>query len=138
METQSMVKKRYERIPQDVETAASIAVDSAYHVHKKLGPGLFERTYERFMELEIKNRGHNVKRQVRFSIKYDGVEYDEYYVIDMLVDDCLIVELKAVDNVLPLHKHQLLTYLKLSGLRLGLLMNFNETNIGVGTTRVIN
>jgi GxxExxY protein len=138
METKLKVKKTFEKIPQHVEQAASIAVDSAYHVHMNLGPGLLERTYERFMEIEINKRGHTVRRQVRLPINYEGAEYDEYYTIDMIVDDCLIIELKAVENVLPVHKHQLLTYLKLSGLRLGLLMNFDDTNIGNGTTRMIN
>ncbi len=132
------VKKKYEKIPQPVEDAASSAVDSAFHVHRNLGAGLLERAYERFMEVELTRRGCTVKRQVRLPIKYEGVEYDEYYTIDMLVDDCLILELKAVETVLPIHKYQLLTYLKLSGLRLGLLINFNDTNIGSGITRVIN
>jgi GxxExxY protein len=138
MESKMKTTKIYEKIPEHVEQAASIAVDSAYHVHKNLGPGLLERTYERFMEIEINKRGHTVKRQVRLPINYEGVEYDEYYTIDMIVDDCLIIELKSVENILPVHKHQLLTYLKLSGLRLGMLMNFDDTNIGNGTTRMIN
>jgi GxxExxY protein len=132
------MRKTYEKVPKHVERAASIAVDSAYHVHMNIGPGLLERTYERFMEIEINKRGHSVKRQVRLPINYEGVEYDEFYTIDMIVDDCLIIELKSVENILPVHKHQLLTYLKLSGLRLGLLMNFNDTNMGNGTTRMIN
>lgn len=133
-----VLKKKYAKIPDETEEAASIAVDSAYHVHKKTGPGLLERNYERFMEIEINRRGHKVQRQVKLPIRYDGVEYDEYYIIDMLVDDCLVIELKTVENVLPVHQHQLLTYLKLSGLRLGLLINFFDTNIGNGITRVIN
>jgi GxxExxY protein len=136
METKANMK--YEKIPQNVEDAARYAVDSAYHVHRKTGQGLLEKVYERFMEIELRKRGCVVKRQVKIPIKYDGIEYDEYYVIDMLVDDCLVIELKAVDNILPAHKYQLLTYLKLSGLRLGLLVNFNSGNIGEGITRVIN
>ena len=138
MENQSTTKKKYEKIPQNIEDTATIAVDSAYHVHKNLGPGLLEKSYERFMEVELKKRGSDVKRQVKLPIIYEGVEYDEYYIIDMLVDDCLILELKSVENVLSLHKQQLLTYLKLSGLRLGLLINFNDINIGDGIKRVIN
>jgi GxxExxY protein len=130
-------KKTYEKMPRHIEDAASSAVDSAFHVHRNLGAGLLERAYERFMEVELNRRGRTVKRQVRLPIKYEGIEYDEYYTIDMLVNDCLILELKAVENVLPLHKYQLLAYLKLSGLILGLLINFNDTNIGDGITRVI-
>ena len=138
MYTNTNFQKKFEKVPEHVEQAASAAVDSAYHVHINLGPGLLERTYEKFMEIEINKRMHTVKRQVKIPIYYEGIEYDEYYIIDMLVDDCLIIELKAVENILPVHKHQLLTYLKLSGLRLGLLMNFNDTHMGNGITRMIN
>jgi len=138
MNSNLITKKKYEKIPPHVEDAARIAVNSAYHVHKNLGPGLLERIYERFMEIEITKRGHSVKRQVKLPITYEGVTYDEFYLIDMLVDDCLILEFKAVENILPIHKYQLLTYLKLSEQRLGLLINFNDTNIGEGITRVIN
>ncbi len=133
-----IARKVYAKIPQETEEAASIAVDSAYHVHRKTGPGLLEKNYERFMEIEINRRGHEVKRQVKLPIKYDGIEIEEYFIIDMLVDDRLIIEIKAVEGILPVHKHQLLTYLKLSGQRLGLLINFYDTNIGNGITRVIN
>ena len=136
MESKSTPLK-YAKIPQETEEAASVAVDAAYHVHRKTGPGLLERNYERFMEIEINRRGHSVKRQVKLPINYDGEVTDEYYFIDMLVDDCLIIELKAVEHILPVHKHQLLTYLKMSGHRLGLLINFYDTNIGHGITRVI-
>jgi len=131
-------KKKYEKIPQHIEDAASASVDSAYHVHKNIGEGLLEKVYERFMEVELRKRGHAVKRQVKLPITYEGVQYDEYFIIDMLVDDCLVIELKTVENILPVHKYQLLTYLKLSGLRLGLLINFNEANIGKGISRVVN
>ncbi len=114
MYSNQIAKKKYEKIPQNVEDAATIAVNSAYHVHKNLGPGLLERVYERFMEIEITKRGHSVKRQVKLPISYGGVIYDEHYMIDMMVDDCLILEFKAVEKVLPIHKYQLLTYLRLS------------------------
>jgi GxxExxY protein len=132
------VKRKFAKIPDGVENAARASVDSAFHVHRKLGPGMFEKVYERFMEVELRKRGFTVKRRVNIPIRYHGVEYDEYYTLDMLVDDCLILELKAVENLLPVHKYQLLTYLRLSGHRLGLLINFNEANIGDGITRVIN
>ncbi len=131
-------KKQFAKIPDETEKAANIAVDSAYHVHMKTGPGLLERNYERFMEKEITRRGHEVKRQVKLPIIYDGEDDGEYYIIDMLVDDRLIIEIKAVETVLPVHINQLLTYLKLSQRRLGLLINFYDTNIGHGITRVIN
>jgi GxxExxY protein len=130
--------KKYEKVPENVEDAARSSVDAAYNVHKKIGPGLLEKVYERFMVVELKERGCDVKRQVKLPIKYNGIEYDEYYTIDLLVDDCLVLELKTVETTLPIHRAQLLTYLKLSGLRLGLLINFNDTNIGEGISRVIN
>jgi|SRR5271157_547890 len=130
--------KKYDKIPQNVEDAASGAVDSAFHVHKKVGPGLLEKVYERFMTIELMERGCNVQRQVKLPIVYNGHEYDEYYTIDLLVDNCLIIELKTVETILPIHRAQLLTYLRLSEKRLGLLINFNETNIGKGISRVIN
>jgi GxxExxY protein len=131
-------KKKYEKIPQHVENAASAAVDSAFHVHRNLGPYLPERYYERFMIVELEQRGCNVKRQVKFPLLYEGVDYGEYFIIDLLVDDCLVLELKRVETILPVHKYQILSYLKLSGLRLGLLINFGDVNIGSGITRVIN
>lgn len=132
------MKRQYEKIPEHVEAAATASVDAAYHVHKNLGPGLLERIYEQFMEIELNKRGHSARRQVKIPITYDGVKYDEYYMVDMLVDDCLILEFKAVEEILPQHKYQLLTYLKLSSLRLGLLINFNDPIIGEGISRVIN
>jgi GxxExxY protein len=135
---ESTIRKKYENIPKHIEDAASAAVDSAFNVHKKVGPGHLEKIYEFFMEVELKKSGCNVKRQVRIPIVYDGIKYDEYIVVDILVDDCLILELKFIENMKPVNKYQLLSYLKLSGIRLGLLINFDEANIGDGITRIIN
>ncbi|MCD1293865.1 GxxExxY protein [Methanocella sp. CWC-04] len=108
-------------------------------IHKRLGVGLPEKTYERFMVKELRSRGFNVKTQIKIPIVYDGIVYDdEYFILDMLVDDCLVVDFKSTDQVQPIHKAQLLNYLRLSGKRLGLLINFNEQNIGKGITRIIN
>jgi GxxExxY protein len=133
-----MATKKYDKLPAHIEATATAIVDSAYTVHKKLGPGLLESVYLRFLILELRKRGLNVKTQVKLPIKYDGVEYDEYYILDILVDDCVIVELKAIEKIMPVHKAQILTYLKLSELRLGFLINFNDNNISDGMTRVIN
>ena len=130
--------KKYDKLPAHIEATASAIVDSAYTVHKKLGPGLLERVYERFMIIELQKRGFTVRSQLKLPIKYDGVEYDEFYIIDILVNDCVVIELKAIEKVIPVHKAQVLTYLRLSGLRLGFLVNFNENNIGEGIMRVIN
>ncbi len=130
--------KRYDKLPQKVEDAARYSVDSAYNVHKNLGPGLMEKVYEHFMIIELRKRGCTVQTQVKLPIEYEGVTYDDFYKIDMIVDDCLILEFKAVDEIKSVHKSQLLTYLRLSGKRLGLLINFYNSNIGDGITRMIN
>jgi GxxExxY protein len=130
--------RKYEKIPKHIEDTASAAVDSAFNVHKKIGTGQVEKIYERFMEIELKKRGCNVKRQVKIPITYDDLQYDDYFIIDMLIDDCLVIELKSVENIRPTHKYQLLSYLKQSGFRLGLLINFDDPNIGQGITRIIN
>ena len=96
--------RKYEKLPQHIEDAAKYTVDSAFHVHKNVGPGLLEKVYERFLEVELRKRGCTVKRQVKIPIRYDGVEYDEYYTLDILVDDCIVLELKTVETLLPLHK----------------------------------
>ncbi len=130
--------KKYDKLPAHIEDTAAAIVDAAYNVHKRLGPGLLEKVYERFLILELKKRGFTIKPQVKLPIIYGGIEYDEYYILDILVNDCVIVELKAIEKVMPVHKAQVLTYLKLSQLRLGFLINFNENNIGEGITRIIN
>ncbi len=130
--------KRYDKLPQKVEDAARYSVDSAYNVHKNLGPGLLEKVYEHFMVIELRKRGCTVQTQVKLPIEYEGVTYDDFYTIDMIVDDCLILEFKALEEIKPVHKAQLLTYLRLSGKRLGLLINFYNSNIGDGITRMIN
>ncbi len=130
--------KKYEKLPQNVEDAAKYSVDSAYTVYKQLGPGLLEKVYEHFMIFELQKRGCTVQTQVKLPLIYNGITLDEYYTVDMLVDDCLVLELEAIEEIKPVHKAKLLTDLKMSGKRLGLLINFDTTNIGDGITRMIN
>ncbi len=113
-------------------------VNAAMKVHSKLGPGLLESAYETCLLLELKSRGLSVESQVLLPLTYEGTLVDLGYRIDILVERCIIVELKAVQKVDPLHQAQLLSYLKLSGLRLGLLINFNTISLKNGVHRMIN
>jgi GxxExxY protein len=119
------------------ETAKQI-VDAALLVHKALGPGLLESVYETALYHELSKRGLQVQRQVPVAFVYDGTRYDEGFRIDLLVADCVIVELKSVEDVHPVYQKQLLTYLRLSQKRLGLLINFSTTLLKNGITRVVN
>jgi GxxExxY protein len=119
------------------ETAREI-VDAALAVHKALGPGLLESVYETALFHELTKRGLQVTRQVPVTFVYDGQQYDEGFRIDLLVADCVVVELKSVEQVHPVHKKQLLTYLRLGQKRLGLLINFNTALLKDGITRIVN
>ena len=117
---------------------AKIIVDAAFKVHKELGPGLFESVYETVMAHEIEGRGLAVERQKAIPINYDGMQFDEGFRADLVVANKVIVELKSVETVAPVHKKQLLTYLKLADKRLGLLINFGTNLIKDGIVRVVN
>jgi GxxExxY protein len=113
-------------------------VDAAYRIHVGLGPGLLESVYEVVMAKELERRGLHVRRQVAVPIEFDGLHFEEGFRADMIVGDCVIVELKSIEKVLPIHKKQVLTYLRLLEMRLGLLINFGETLIKDGISRVAN
>src|ERR1041385_4228449 len=115
----------YEPIPERANRAAKIAVQAAFAVHTEMGPGLLESVYEKCLAHAIRRRGLQVQRQILLPIEFEGLRINSGLRLDMLIDDCLIVEVKAVEVVLPVHKAQLLTYMKLSGRRLGILVNFN-------------
>ena len=129
--------KRFAPIPQETEKRAASLVDAAFQVHKTLGPGLLESVYETCLCHELNLRGIPFKSQVALPIHYNGLKLDNGLRLDVLVDDNLIVELKAVEKMQPLYDAQLLTYLKLSGLRLGLLINFNTVLIKDGIKRIV-
>ena len=120
-----------------LENIAKDAVDAAFAVHSELGPGLLESAYEACMIHELSNRGRKVVAQLPQPISYRGLDLDVGYRLDLLIDDQLIVELKTVDQFLPIHHAQLLTYLKLSRKTLGLLINFNVPLIKNGIKRVV-
>ena len=114
-------------------------VDAAYKIHRRIGPGLFESVYERLLRYELECRGFLVVAQHPIPVIYDSVQIDEAFRADLIVQRKVIVELKCVEVVAPIHKRQLLTYLRLSGLRLGLLINFNVDYITKdGITRIVN
>jgi GxxExxY protein len=113
-------------------------IGGAIQVHRYLGPGLLESTYEACLVWELQRRGLGVATQVPLPIVYGDVRLAIGYRLDLVVEDTLIVEIKAVDVVLPVHKAQLLSYLRLSGKSVGLLLNFNVTRLKDGLTRVVN
>jgi GxxExxY protein len=123
-------------ISDDVNTIARIVVDAAFRVHSTLGPGLLERVYEVCLANELRKRGLVVDTQVELPVVYDGVRLDAGMRIDLIVGGKLLIELKAVETLLPVHKAQVLTYLKLTGHRLGLLINFNVPVIKDGISRI--
>jgi GxxExxY protein len=113
-------------------------VDAAMTVHSALGPGLLESAYETCLAHELRKRTLNVTTQQVLPITYDGVEIDAGYRIDLLIESSVIVELKSVDKLAPIHEAQLLSYLKLSGVKLGLLINFNVVHLKDGVKRLVN
>ena len=129
--------EEFEPVPPLTELAAKQVVDAGLAVHRTLGPGLMESVYEACLAHELRQRGIRLETQVDRPVVYDGVELDAAYRLDMIVEDCLIVELKAVDALTVLHKAQLLTYVKLTGYRLGLLINFNVPVIKKGIKRIL-
>ncbi len=106
-------------------------------VHSTLGPGLLESAYEACLSHELHKLGLAVETQVALPINYDGVKLDVGYRIDMLVDGCVVVELKCVDSILPIHKAQVISYLKSSGNSLGLIINFNVVHLRNGIKRFV-
>jgi GxxExxY protein len=112
-------------------------VDAAMKVHSVLGPGLLEGVYERCLQHELGNRGLRCLSQVSLPVHYEGLELDAGFRLDLLVEDDVIVELKSVDKLQPIHEAQLLTYLKLSGKPLGLLINFNTVHLRDGIRRMV-
>jgi GxxExxY protein len=122
----------------EVNDVSGAVVDAAMKVHTVLGPGLLESAYEACLAHELRKRGHTVGIQVLLPVDYDGIHIDAGYRLDLLVDDTVIVELKAVEALAPIHQAQLLTYLKLSGRKVGLLVNFNVPHLKDGIKRMAN
>ena len=117
---------------------AAIVVDASFRVHCALGPGLLESVYERALAHELRKRHLFVQCQVPIPIVYDDLTFDQGFIADLIVENSVILELKSVEKVAAVHKKQLLTYLRLTNMRLGLLVNFGEALIRDGISRVIN
>ena len=117
---------------------ATQIVDAAFKLHTKLGPGLLESVYEVLLAHELSTRGLKVARQLSVPVIYEGIQFEHGYQLDLLVEDKVIVEIKSIEQVIGIHKKQLLTYLKLADKRLGLLINFNVELIKNGISRVVN
>lgn len=129
-------KTQREAISDRANAAARIAVDAAFAVHSQLGPGLLESVYAKCLAHAIRRRGLVVESEKIVSLVFEGLRLPAALRMDMIVDDSLILEIKATDALLPVHKAQVLTYLKLSGYRLGLLINFNVPLIRSGIIRI--
>ncbi len=121
----------------DIEAIATDIVDSAIKVHKALGPGLLESAYQHCHAYELRRRGRKVATELLLPLVYDGQRIDAGYRIDMLIDDQLILENKAVESLLPIHQAQLLTYLKLTRCKIGFLLNWNVNLMKNGIRRVV-
>ena len=115
-----------------------IIVDCAIHLHMDLGPGLLETVYEVLLAHSLESQGLKVKRQVSVPIEYHGIKFEEGFRADIIVEDAVIVELKSVESISKAHKKQVLTYLKLTGCKLGYLLNFGEALMKDGISRILN
>ena len=131
------MNKEYLKISDEEELIGKAIVDAAYKVHKELGPGLLEKVYEVCFCHVLKNQGFNVQRQVNIPIVFDGITFDEGLRLDVMVNELVICELKAVDLVNPVWDAQLLSHLKMTKKRLGFLINFNVPIIKNGIKRMV-
>ena len=122
----------------EINEISGAIVDAAMTMHSELGPGLLESTYEACLIYELKSRNYQVQNQLILPVQYNGTRIDAGYRIDLLVENEVLVELKAIDKLLPIHEAQLLTYLKLSHKKVGLLVNFNTLRLKHGIKRIIN
>ena len=140
------MKKNLKRIDNAMKTQGTIneneigtiIIEIAINIHRKLGPGLLESVYEIILTHELIKKGLGVERQVRIPIEYDGIIFDEGFRADLIVNGLVIVEMKSVEKIIPVHKKQLLTYLRLTDRKLGYLLNFGEVLMKNGISRIIN
>ena len=116
----------------------TIVVKTAVHIHKILGPGLLESVYETVLTRSLTKNGLFVQRQIPVSIEFEGEHFDEGFRLDLFIDKKVIIELKSVEKIIPVHKKQLLTYLKLTNTKLGYITNFGEELMKDGIVRIIN
>jgi GxxExxY protein len=122
----------------DINDITSEIINAAIKVHKVMGPGLFESVYEEVLAYELTKRGFKAERQVDVPVYYEDVKMDVGFRVDLFVNNEVIVEIKSVEKIIPLNKKQILNYIRLTGLQVGLLINFNEELLKDGLTRLIN
>mgnify|MGYP003701067131 CR=1 FL=1 len=122
----------------EINQVSGAIVDAAMKVHSALGPGLLESAYEACLIYELRKRSLTVASQVSLPVVYDGVKIDAGYRIDLLVENAVVVELKTVERILPVHQSQLLSYLRLSNKQLGLIINFHVLHLRDGVKRIVN
>ncbi len=125
----------YQQLTEEEEQIGKAIVNAAYKIHKELGPGLLEKVYEVCMAYELTKAGFFVQRQIDMPIVYDGISFNEGLRLDLLVNNLVIAELKAVETVNPVWQSQVISHLKMTGLRLGYLINFNVSMIKEGIKR---
>lgn len=130
-------KTQWEPLSPETNRVSAVVLNAAFAVHLHLGPGLLESVYEKCLAHAMRRRGLTVKRQLYLPIEFEGLSLSSALRLDMVVSESVVVEVKAVEVVLPVHQAQLLTYLKLSGHRLGLLINFNVPLLKTGITRLV-
>ncbi|MGA2052847.1 MAG: GxxExxY protein [Opitutales bacterium] len=122
----------------DENTIAEKVLDAAFRIHRQLGPGLLESVYEIVLVRELERMGLNAERQKPIQVRFEDLIFDEAFRVDLLVEGRVIVEIKSVEKLMPVHGKQVLTYLRLTGLQLGLLINFGENLLKDGVKRVVN
>ncbi len=132
-----MQKKIYLPVPPHVEKIGKAVLDASFTVHTALGPGLLESVYETCTAFEVRESGLSVVTQVALPVTYRDIKMDAGLRLDMLVEDCVIVEFKSVETMNPVYDAQLITYLKLTGIRLGFLINFNVVHLKDGIKRIV-
>jgi GxxExxY protein len=131
-------KSSYAKLPPRTEEVTKMILDAAFRGHTTLEPGLLESVYEACLIHELRLSGLKAENQISLPVAYRGITVDSGLRLDLLVEDCVIVEIKAVEKIIPLYNAQLLTYLKLSKTRIGLLINFNTIHLRDGIQRLIN
>jgi GxxExxY protein len=122
----------------EIDDITGEIVDAAYKLHVRLGPGLLESVYEMVLAKELERRGLTVERQREVSFEFDGMQFDEGFRVDLLVEKLIVVELKSVEILTPVHSKQVLTYLRLLNLNVGLLINFGAATLKEGLHRIVN
>jgi len=131
-------RRKAERAMHELDEITGAIVDAAIHIHKTFGPGLLESVYEAALARSLTNRGFAIERQKIIGFEYEGMVFDNAFRLDMLVDERVIVEIKSIEQLALVHTKQLLTYLRLTNVQIGLLINFGGATLKEGLRRIVN